>query len=359
MSPMDTQTAMDARPIVEGILARAVAAQASDVHVEPVGDSYEIRFRTDGLLKTIETLPADIGRGIVLRLMVMAQLLTYKMDIPQEGRVRLELPDYAPMDLRLAVIPVTGGMRAVVRLPAELVQPRTLETLGLPQDILQSLYNFARADAGMLLITGPAGSGKTTTIYALLEYIAQSSSGLSIISIEDPVERILPRVTQVEVSAHGSMTYERALKSVMRQDPQVLMLGEIRDAATASIAVQATLSGHRLICTLHAGHPGGAIARLIEMGIEPYQITSSVFGVLNQRLLRRRDGEGYRGRVPVAEYGIVDPSVREAILKRADGETLKKIFGAPAGHVSIHAAAAALVLAGVTDAAEVQRVLGS
>src|SRR5207237_8508969 len=138
---------------------------------------------------------------------------------------------------------------------------------------------------------------KTTTIYALLGHIAHTSPGLSIVALEDPVERDLSGVTQIEVSPFGQLTYERALRSILRQDPQVLMLGEIRDAATATLALQAALSGHRLICTLHAATPGGAIARLLDMGLEPYQITSALFGVVAQRLLRRRDKEGYGGRV--------------------------------------------------------------
>src|SRR6185312_8817354 len=158
-----------------------------------------------------------------------------------------------------------------------------LASLGLPAQSVEALERFTRADAGMLLVTGPAGAGKTTTIYALLEHIARVSPGLSIISLEDPIERLVPGITQIEVAPHGQMTYERAMKSILRQDPQVLMLGEIRDAATASLAVQAALSGHRLVCTLHASDPAGAIARLLEMGLEPYRITSALSGVIAQR----------------------------------------------------------------------------
>src|SRR5207237_4547246 len=157
----------------------------------------------------------------------------------------------------------------------------------LPTSVLQALKNFAASDSGMLLVSGPAGSGKTTTIYALLQHISSVSPGLSLVSLEDPVERDIPGVTQIEVSPFGQLTYERALRSILRQDPQVLMLGEIRDAETASLAIQAALSGHRLICTLHAATPGGAVARLLEMGLEPYRITSALYGVIAQRLLRK------------------------------------------------------------------------
>ena len=342
----ETSPATDAPAYVDGMLARAVRAGASDVHVEPIAGGVEVRFRVDGVLASVEKLPADVGRSVALRLMVMAQLLTYRLEIPQEGRLHWEWPaalrtgpgdapaDAAarlparPLDLRLAVMPVAHGVRAVVRLPAELTQPRELDALGLPPRCLEALQMFARGtgaagttgagDAGMLLVTGPAGSGKTTTIYALLEYIARTTAGISIISLEDPIERLVDGITQIEITPHGQLTYERALKSILRQDPQVLMLGEIRDAATASIAVQAALSGHRLIATLHAGEPATAVARLLEMGVEPYQITSSLYGVLTLRLVRRRHAQAYKGRVPLAEFGRLDEPATAAVLARAD-----------------------------------------
>ncbi len=292
--------------------------------------------------------------------MVLAQLLTYRLDIPQEGRIHTVVeggPD-RPLDLRLAIMPVAHGLRAVVRLPADLTEAKSLENLALPTAALEGLKRFARTDAGMLLVTGPAGSGKTTTIYALLEYIAATNPGLSIIALEDPIERLIRGVTQIEVTPHGQMTYDRALQSILRQDPQVLMLGEIRNAATASVAVQAALSGHRLIATLHAGEPATALARLLEMGIEPYQITSTVFGVLTQRLVRRREGEGYRGRVPVGEFGELEAGTRAAVLRRADAEELRTIFKNQAGHLSLRMAAERLVAEGITDLGEVRRVLG-
>jgi len=298
------------------------------------------------------------GRSIVSRLMVMAQLLTYRLDIPQEGRFSLSIPaSSAPLDLRLAVMPTTHGLRAAVRLPAELLQPKSLDQLLLPVGVVANLKSFAASDSGMLILTGPAGSGKTTTVYALLQYIAQTSPGISIIALEDPVERDLPGVTQIEVSPFGQLTYERALRSILRQDPQVLMLGEIRDAATATLALQAALSGHRLICTFHASTAAGAIARLIEMGAEPYQITSAVYGIVSQRLLRKSTGQ--HGRLPVAEFVRLDDAARAALLQRDTGQSLQSIFEKQPGFVGIRQAADELVDAGVTDLVEVQRVLGA
>ena len=186
---------------------------------------------------------------------------------------------------------------------------------------------------------------------------------MSIISLEDPVERDLPGVTQIQVSTFGELTYERALRSILRQDPQVLMLGEIRDSATASLALQAALSGHRLVCTMHAATPGGAIARLLEMGCEPYQITSAVWGVVAQRLLRRVDpemwgGSRYRGRTPVAEFVELDAALRPAILQRADAGTLASAYRQQAGYESLRDNARQLVARSLSDDAEVVRVLG-
>ncbi|HEX8525092.1 MAG TPA: ATPase, T2SS/T4P/T4SS family [Tepidisphaeraceae bacterium] len=356
---VDQDKDFDARAAMDELLDQAVVAGASDVHLEPAGDSLEARFRVDGLLSTVQKVPASAGRALVQRLMVMAQLLTYRLDIPQEGRATVVTKSSkTPMDLRVSVMPTTHGLRAAVRLPAELVAKRSLDELELPPSVTDGLKRFARTDTGMLILTGPAGSGKTTTIYALLEHIRQTSEGLSIVALEDPVERDLPGVTQIEVSPFGELTYERALRSILRQDPQVLMLGEIRDAATASIAVQAALSGHRLISTLHAGTPAGAIARLMEMGVEPYQITSALFGVVSQRLVRKKSGEKYSGRVALGEYVQMEETLRKAVLARADLQELAQAYEKQPGFVRMKDVAEQLVRDGLTDDAEIRRVLG-
>jgi len=350
----------DARAFVDRLLERAADRRASDIHLDAERDGYTLRFRIDGLLETVEPLDRAAGRAAVMRLMVMAELLTYRLDIPQEGRLRAALPALGRVvEMRLAIMPTTHGLRAVVRLPAELIQPRSLEQLELGERVTQRLRDFAATDTGMLLLTGPAGSGKTTTIYALLEHIVAHQPGVSVVALEDPVERDLRGVTQIEVAPHGELTYERALRSIVRQDPQVLMLGEIRDAATASIAVQAALSGHRLIATLHAGSPAAAIARLLEMRIEPYQITSALWAVVAQRLLRRAaPGGGYEGRGAVAEIAVMTPALREAVLHRADAAALTDALNADRTHETLRDHAARLVRAGVTDHAEALRVLG-
>ena len=360
-SPNDLTWHGDARGVVDAILGNAVSRGASDIHVEPVEKGYEVRYRIDGLLQPVSSYDADAGRAVVGRLMVLANLLTYRVDLPQEGRLTFTPPTGKdrPLDLRLAIMPTARGLRAAVRLPAELSQPRSLGELGLPAAVLEGCRAFAAAGQGMLIVTGPAGSGKTTTIYAVLQHIAETSIGLSIVTLEDPVERRVRGVTQIEVKPFGELTYERCLRSILRQDPQVLMLGEIRDAATASLALSAALSGHRLICTLHAATPGGAIARLLEMGMEPYQISSSLFGVIAQRLVRKGSvAGGYVGRAPVAEFAPMTADVRLAILARSDADTLAGAIAARGGHVDLRAAAGELISRGITDSAEVSRILG-
>ncbi len=345
---------------VTAMLQLAINQQASDIHLEPIAQGYELRMRVDGLLSVIEQFETAVGRSMVTRLMVMAQLLTYRQDLPQEGRIDAALPTLdKALQLRLSIMPTTQGMRAVVRMPAELIQPKKLSELGLPSSVSHALSRFIAQQQGMLLITGPSGSGKTTSIYALLDELANVQPGQSIIALEDPVERDLPGVTQIQVQPFGELTYERALRSVLRQDPQVLMLGEIRDHTTASIAMGAALSGHRLIATFHAGSPAGAIARLLEMDIPAYQITSAVYAVMTQRLLRSLDDNGqYHGRIPVAEVALMDDALRTAILKGDDLPTLSRTISQQAGYQPMREIAKQMVTAGLTDTAEVGRILG-
>ena len=344
---------------VDALLEAALAQRASDIHIEPAAQGYELRARLDGILTVLDRVTAETGRALVGRLMVMGQLLTYRVDIPQEGRIHYERRNAKPLDLRLAIMPTTHGLRAAIRMPAELLHDATLEALSLPASVTTVLKEFAAGDSGMLIFTGPAGAGKTTTIYGLLDQIVRAQAGMSVISLEDPVERDLPGVTQIEVRPFGELTYERALRSILRQDPQVLALGEIRDSNTAALAVQAALSGHRLVCTLHAADPAIAITRLLEMGIESYQVASSVFGIVSQRLLRRTANAGYSGRVPVAEVAVCDAALRQAILQKLGADALREAYTKQPGFLSMHEVAAQLVESGVTDAAEVERVLGT
>jgi general secretion pathway protein E len=353
----------DAVAAVDALLTRAVDVGASDIHLTPGTQNLTIQLRVDGLLRNEPALDAAPGRSVVHRLMVLARLLTYRLDVPQEGRAAVELPARLAIEVRVAVMPTTHGLRCVVRLPVDrdLDRTRSLETLGLPESTLLALRRALNADDGLVLVVGPAGSGKTTTLHACLSHLSTTRPELSLLSIEDPVERNLPGVAQIEVTPFGELTYARALRSALRQDPQVIMVGEVRDAETAGTVVQASLTGHRLLCTMHAGSPGGAVARLIEMGIEPYRITSSLRLIVNQRLLRTLAGPAsYKGRTLVAEHATTGSHLRRAILDRADTAALQDAITrdrvrAPS---SIDDHARTLVARGITDDAEVQRVLG-
>lgn len=364
MSHATPTAAIDAPRVIDTLIARAVDARASDLHLEPTAEGCEARLRVDGMLAVTDRFSRDAGRMLVQRVMVMAGLLTYRQDVPQEGRLSAPVQSLGrSIELRAAIMPTTQGMRAVLRLPAELVQPRTLEDLALPPQALSLVESYTRADAGMLLFAGPAGSGKTTSVYAMLSRIAANAPGLSIISIEDPVERDIAGVTQIEVAPFGELTYDRVLRSVLRQDPQVLAIGEVRDAPTAAVAVQAALTGHRLVTTLHAGSIGAAIVRLLDMGLEPYQVASSLHGVVATRLVRKlraspSPASRYQGRVPIAEAAALDDALREAILQRRGAAELDAIIRARRGHASLDAVARSLVDAGITDAPEIARVLG-
>jgi general secretion pathway protein E len=370
--------------LVEQILLEAIQFGASDVHFEPTSGDLQVRYRLDGSLKTVEQLPGGISDNVIARLKVLANLLTYRNDIPQEGRIEA-LKDDAVVseagkvtDKRLAVFPTIYGQRAVVRIFYENEGLMELEKLGFNDYIESALKAFAMKNQGILLLTGPAGSGKSTTLGALLRYILKQYPGKSIVALEDPVERAIEGVTQVQIDPHGEMTFPVALRSLLRQDPQVLMIGEIRDAETATIAIEAGLTGHLLMSTMHSGSCSGALLRLLEMGIEPYQVTSGISAVLNQRLVRRlctecrrqeADGTyqaagcekchdtGYHGRVLLAEMVELDGQLRGAILKRSDMDSLEELL-ASRGHMNLIHDGRRLVNQGVTSADEIQRVCG-
>lgn len=367
---------------VSDLIDRAINARASDIHLEPTAAGGEVRFRVDGLLRTEQILPTETTAAMVARLMVLANLLTYRRDVPQEGSAKVKVAGVAgelvrrsdaagfaessgeharrlhDVDLRISIMPTTHGLRAAVRLPADLSQSQSLDSLGLDPATLELIHSFIRTDGGVLAIVGPAGSGKTTTAYAILEAIAAHSPGLSIVSLEDPVERDLPAVTQIQVRPFGELSYAIALRSMLRQDPQVMMLGEVRDPETAGIALQAGLSGHRLVCTLHAADAAQAVSRLLEMGLEPYQISGSLFGVISQRLLRRKAADGYRGRVPTSEAVKLDDTLRRQITTRATADELRQQYQSREGFVTLRHSADRATILGLTDALEISRVLG-
>ena len=252
--------------IVDELLHRAVASGASDVHFEPTGTDLKVKYRLDGALSPVESLPTAVADNVVARLKVLGGLLTYRNDIPQEGRLELNGKASGKVtDVRLAVFPTIYRQRAVVCLFYRNEELRSLEHLGLAAGVETRLKAIAAQNQGVLLLTGPAGSGKSTTLAALLRDIVKTLPGKSIVTLEDPVEIRIDGVTQVPITPHGQMTFPTALRSLLRQDPQVLMIGEIRDAETARIAIEAGLTGHLLMSTMHSGTPAGALLRLLEI----------------------------------------------------------------------------------------------
>ena len=354
--------------LVDDVLHRALDRGASDIHFEPTDDPKAgllVRVRLDGLLRDFEALPRSVAPSVVGRLKVMAGLLTYRIDIPQEGGLRFEAAGAGPdgaVELRVATFPTIRGERAVVRVFAARSGVKRLEDLGFQPGQVERLQKAARASSGLILTTGPAGAGKTTTLYALVRYIRDTFPERSIITVEDPVEQRIDRVTQIQINPHGELNYEVCMRSLLRQDPQVLLIGEIRDARTATVAVEAALTGHLILTTMHSGDPAEAVLRLLEMGIPPYQVVSAVALVCSQRLLRRRVNDpsaetGYRGRVGCGQVVTIDERLRGLILDRPTAGQLR--LAMQDQQPDLRAAAAELVTARVTDTEEVARILGT
>ena len=338
---------------------QAERAGASDIHFQMRGKTAEVGFRLDGLITPVRELPAEIAERVFGRIKFLARLKTYQESLPQDGRIsRDELK--CKNDIRVATYPTVTGEKIVLRL----FNPETAKTLGelaLPAATNEELEKFLRQTSGLLLLTGPAGSGKTTTIYACLRQLAEAG-GRQIITVEDPVEQIVPGTMQTEINEAIGLDFARAARHLLRQDPQVLIIGEIRDEATAQLAVRAGLTGHLVISTLHAGSCHGVFERLLVMCPDHSAVATAVELVLNQRLIRRVCAvcrgagcetclrTGYQGRVPLAEWLRVDEPMRQQIRRRE----LSALVPAQL----LDAAARRLVKQGVTNEAEFKRIFG-
>lgn len=283
----DLLDSADEAPIIKllnAILSEAIRANASDVHIEPFETQLRIRFRVDGVLSTIFTPKAVLAGMLVSRIKVMARLDIAEKRLPQDGRIALKLGGRA-VDLRVSTIPSSFGERVVLRLLDRSMERLDLTDLGLPQNLEAGVQKILEKAHGIFLVTGPTGSGKTTTLYASLGRLNDSQR--NIMTIEDPVEYNIDGINQTPVNMKAGMTFAKGLRAILRQDPDVIMIGEIRDSETANIAVQASLTGHLVLSTLHTNTAVGAITRLRDMGVEPFLLASSLIGVLAQRLVRR------------------------------------------------------------------------
>ena len=348
---------LSAPKVLESLIQQAERANASDIHLQKRADATQVAFRLDGIVTPVSDMPADLAEHVFGRIKFLARLKTYQDSLPQDGRI-----DKADVggrhDIRVATYPTVTGEKIVLRL----FTAPALPELGFPDAICAELEKFLRQTAGLLLLTGPAGSGKTTTIYACLRQLLELG-GRHIITVEDPVEQIVPGVMQTEVNDARGLTFSKAARHLLRQDPQVLVIGEIRDEETANIAVRAALTGHLVISTLHAGSCRGVFERLLVMCPDRFAVASVVGLVLNQRLIRRLcpacHGEGcesclrtgYKGRTPLVECVKVDEPMRER-LRTHELTTI-----APSG--SLEAAGRELVERGITNDAELRRILGT
>jgi len=348
--------------LVTCLVQDALRLGASDLHIEPWENSLAVRARVNGVLTEVAHLSLDLMEKVSMRFKVMANLVTYQTGLPQDGTA-LGGPELDNVQLRVSVFPTTRGEKIAVRLFDPRDRRFDLHTLGFDDSTLRGLLRLLKRTSGLLLFTGPTGSGKTCTMYSSLCHIMQrDGSSVSISTVEDPVEFNLPMVSQTQINPAQGFTYATALRSLMRQDPQVVMVGEIRDPETAAIAVQAGLTGHLVFSTIHSGLSAGAFTRLINMEIEPFMLASSILGVLGLRLVRRNcpacaqpyepeasqlkvvpadslpaaqfrrgtgcercNQTGFSGRMPVTELLVVTEPFREAVLKKMPTSALEDI----------------------------------
>ena len=320
--------------MVNLLLFEAARARASDVHVQPYEDRLMVRLRIDGILYDSFTLPRTIQEEVVSRLKVMGRMNIAEKRLPQDGRASVQMGDRL-IDLRLASLPTSFGERVVIRLLEKSSRLFGLGEIGMDGETLGRFRKLIASEHGIILVTGPTGSGKTTTLYAALQEI--NGKARNILTLEDPIEYRLDGISQTQVSEKKGMTFASGLRSVLRQDPDVIMVGEIRDRETATMAIQSALTGHLVFSTLHTNDAASAVTRLLDLGIEPYLLASSVIGVMAQRLARRVcdtcHGEaggcescrhsGFRGRAGLFELLSVDDRVRQCVQDRASAAVIK------------------------------------
>jgi len=363
--------------LVDALLFDALTKQASDLHVHPYPDKLIIRYRIDGVLHNVYTPDPKLYDQIVGRIKVLAGMDVAEKRLPQDGRTSVTVGGQGgrQIDLRVSTLPTTCGERVVIRLLEQTAKLKALSELGMPAEIEHSFKEAIHRSHGLILVTGPTGSGKTTTLYSALAQL--DSTRKNILTLEDPVEYQLEGISQTQVATKKGMTFVSALRHVLRQDPDVILVGEVRDEPTARMVIQSSMTGHLVLTTLHTNNSAGAVARLADLGIEPYLITSSLIGVLAQRLVRKCcsacqgatasqsdefcstcGNTGYSGRVGLYEWLPVTPEIRDQILTSANADKLESL-AISQGMKTLWSQGRALVTAGVTTDAELHRVLGS
>jgi len=378
---------------VDYILAAGARNQASDIHLEPFADRIQVRFRIDGMLRTVGSFPKEFEENLVSRLKVISKLVTYRKKLPQDGRIKIRYKE-KDVDLRFSFFPTIHGEKVVIRFMSSTQPLRSFDELGFPEEINKKLKGLLEKNQGTVLLTGPAGSGKTTTMYAALKYIQQiGADSCNIMTIEDPVEYDLGSINQSQVNPVAGITFSSGLRSLLRQDPDVIMIGEIRDRETAEIAIQAGLTGHLILSTIHSGTSIGVFTRLINLEVEPYMVASSIKGIVAQRLVgiicpecrvdytpsekimaqmpnrekfknftfqkgrgcKKCGMSGYTGRTGIFELLLVDDNIRDLVVEKAQSrkimETVKRY-----GMKSMLDNGIEKVIAGITTIEEVIKV---
>jgi general secretion pathway protein E len=376
--------------LVNGLIARASESRASDIHIEPTDDSVKVRFRVDGALKEVENLPAHVKSALISRIKVMSSLDIAERRLPQDGRLRIAVRGHE-IDLRVATSPTIHGETVVLRILDRSKLSLDFKALGFDDLVLEPYLHAIRQPHGIVLVTGPTGSGKTTTLYASLSVL--NSPDRKILTIEDPIEYRLGGINQTQVKPQIGLTFAAALRSFLRQDPDVMMVGEIRDLETAEVAVQSALTGHTILSTLHTNDAASTITRLLDMGVEPFLITSTLNAVLAQRLVRRLcphcreeyepseaalhalspelssraiarlyrprgcdacDRTGFRGRLAVTELLMMNDETARLVLARAEAREIQRVAVAKSMR-TMFADGLAKAQAGLTTIEEVLR----
>lgn len=327
----------EAAPVVtfvNSMIAKAVTEGASDIHVEPEENSLSIRFRIDGILYPQTSPPKQFQAWIISRIKIIAQLDISENRKPQDGRIQMKMEDRR-IDIRVSSLPTVYGENIVLRILDTTNVRLGLEQIGFQEPLLGKYRALLERPNGIILVTGPTGSGKTTTLYASVSTI--NDPQLSIVTVEDPVEYRLPGIRQTQVNPKVGLTFANGLRAILRQDPDVIMVGEIRDAETAQIAIQAALTGHLVLATLHTNNAAGAVTRLLDIGVEPFLLSSSIIGVLAQRLVRLVCKDcggtgcdscsmiGYRGRTSIFELLVFNDKIRNLVLKRASSDEIHRM----------------------------------
>lgn len=376
--------------LVDSLLKNAIEQRASDIHIEPYEKFIRVRFRVDGVLKEISTLSIDVLSGIVTRIKILADLNIAERRIPQDGRIVTNINN-KNIDMRLSILPLITGEKVVIRILDRSNYKVGRERLGMSQEDLQKLDEIISSPHGIVLVTGPTGSGKSTTLYTVLSELNNSEK--NIVTVEDPVEYSLEGINQINVNSKVGLTFASGLRSILRQDPDIVMIGEMRDSETAEIGIRAAITGHLVLSTLHTNDAPSSVIRLVDMGIEPFMVATALKGVIAQRLVRKIcphckeehvadaaekkllgisekehvihykgkgcsacNHTGYVGRMGVYEIMNIDRDIKDLILKTSNSDTIKDL-AIKKGMKTLAVSARELVLGGQTTLDEMMKIV--